>query len=897
MLLEYNGACGNHDINSYAGAPTNIYPAMRSTLASVPQSYGSQTFFTGTDQHLHMLLNYNGAWGNHDLNSECQAPTNISPVAGSALAAISVGGGNSETFFLGADQHVHMLLEYNGACGNHDINSYAGAPTNVLPVAGSALASVVQSYGSQTFFIGTDQHVHMLLNDNGAWGNHDVAGYAGAPSALAGSPLSAVAVGSGAAVAFVSSDEHVHVLVSWSGNWEDDDITAQSASPTAGQGALNTFVLGNNLYVQFVGSNGDVYQVVFGGSGATVSDSGTVSLSAEGVSATACFGGSSNPVCKGQSANGTAAQVASALVQSINNSQAFPAKASVSGATITLTWKEGGPFSVPVSPLSTTHDNPNLFSSPSFTSTAATMSGGGSGNAGYNFALGHAPDGQITSANDLINGNWTFGYDQFNRLVSSNKNSGQTAFNYAYDRYGNRSQQNLTAGTGASPQYSFDLNNHIVGSGVVYDALGNVINDGFHSYTYDAENRLVQVDGGNTAKYVYDALGRRVEGPNGDYLYDLAGHAETIIGLNGVWSYGEIYAGGRHLATYSGATTNFFHPDWLGTKRAMTGMNGAISETCTGFAFGDGMNCTGTNWSFNSFTDDIHDSETNLEHTLFRQYSSTQGRWLTPDPAGTASAAPTNPQSWNRYTYVLGDPANSIDPTGLDNECPSQECYGLGDNQFLPDTFVGPIGFGGAVLGDDTGQCLGPDGVMPCPSGKAPSDPGNAGRSEFPEPIPTPGPPPIHDCVRIFGTCLGLIPYVPTPPITLRPLRTTATVQAAVPKKRRTWVQLRGACYAMYVQGNNGISGDPPLPGSYGDPGSSAFNPPSYVYQQTTPSEPGGNLPSGQALVTVNPGTAGATLSGPFGGGIGAIGVGFGTLPAIDACATALYNGPGNIYY
>jgi hypothetical protein len=37
---------------------------------------------------------------------------------------------------------------------------------------------------------------------------------------------------------------------------------------------------------------------------------------------------------------------------------------------------------------------------------------------------------------------------------------------------------------------------------------------------------------------------------------------------------------------------------------------------------------------------------------LLRQQSSTQGRWLVPDPAGLAAVDPTNPQTWNRYAYV-----------------------------------------------------------------------------------------------------------------------------------------------------------------------------------------------------------------------------------------------------
>jgi RHS repeat-associated protein len=245
-------------------------------------------------------------------------------------------------------------------------------------------------------------------------------------------------------------------------------------------------------------------------------------------------------------------------------------------------------------------------------------------------------------------------------------NHGGQGLSYDYDRYGNRWHQNVTQGQGPAPQYTFDNStNRISGSGVTYDALGNVTNDGFHAYAYDAEGRLITVDGGTTATYVYDAEQRRVRGPSQEYLYDLAGNAVTMLSLTGVWNFTDIYAGGRHLATYSGGTTNFLHADWLGTKRVMTGVNAAVSQTCTGLPFGDGVTCTPTtNWTYNGFTDDIHDSETNLEHTWFRQLSGTQGRWTTPDPY-LGSMDLTNPQSLNRYAYVMNNPINLTDPSGL----------------------------------------------------------------------------------------------------------------------------------------------------------------------------------------------------------------------------------------
>ncbi len=65
------------------------------------------------------------------------------------------------------------------------------------------------------------------------------------------------------------------------------------------------------------------------------------------------------------------------------------------------------------------------------------------------------------------------------------------------------------------------------------------------------------------------------------------------------------------------------------------------------------------------FTGWERDGETGLDHTLFRQYISAPGRWMTPDPAGLAAVDLSNPQSLNRYAYVMNNPVNFIDPLGL----------------------------------------------------------------------------------------------------------------------------------------------------------------------------------------------------------------------------------------
>jgi RHS repeat-associated protein len=54
-----------------------------------------------------------------------------------------------------------------------------------------------------------------------------------------------------------------------------------------------------------------------------------------------------------------------------------------------------------------------------------------------------------------------------------------------------------------------------------------------------------------------------------------------------------------------------------------------------------------------------------VTHFGAREYAKTQGRWLSPDPAGLAAVDPSNPPTWNRYAYVMNNPLSYIDPTGL----------------------------------------------------------------------------------------------------------------------------------------------------------------------------------------------------------------------------------------
>ncbi len=55
----------------------------------------------------------------------------------------------------------------------------------------------------------------------------------------------------------------------------------------------------------------------------------------------------------------------------------------------------------------------------------------------------------------------------------------------------------------------------------------------------------------------------------------------------------------------------------------------------------------------------------NLSDFMFREYRPAHGRWTSPEPLGLGAVDPANPQSWNRYAYVMNNPMNLVDPLGL----------------------------------------------------------------------------------------------------------------------------------------------------------------------------------------------------------------------------------------
>jgi RHS repeat-associated protein len=171
----------------------------------------------------------------------------------------------------------------------------------------------------------------------------------------------------------------------------------------------------------------------------------------------------------------------------------------------------------------------------------------------------------------------------------------------------------------------------------------------------------------------------------------------------------------------SGAGTSYITTDHLASTRLVTDTDGAVKARHDYLPFGEeltagiGSRSSGQGYGVNEglrqkFTSKQRDAESGLDYFGARYYASTQGRFTSTDPLDE-SAHILLPQTWNRYSYVLNNPLNVIDPNGMgwlhidgtdglywDSRVNSQEdadkYYPGRRAQYLPYGTVGTITYG-----------------------------------------------------------------------------------------------------------------------------------------------------------------------------------------------------------
>lgn len=305
-------------------------------------------------------------------------------------------------------------------------------------------------------------------------------------------------------------------------------------------------------------------------------------------------------------------------------------------------------------------------------------------------------NGQLGKIESYIGANkqWTqkFRYDHIGRLKQSEERRGDTnALSYKqvfdFDRYGNmyrKSANNGTSGQANPLPYTpieetttpgtghIEKQTNRFRTGTTYDEAGNVTVDSRfrdQRYYYDANGRMVQA--GSTM----------VEIPDSHSVYDAAGQRVATFNEGIVWTFFIYDAFGRMVAEYGGMTAvdecgvKYMLSDWQGSNRAVVSNAGFVLARNDYTAYGEEIQSdTGLRTMAQGFGSNLtprqkyglteRDQPTGLDHTWFRKHENRAGRWTSPDPY-RGSMTITDPQSFNRFAYVSGQPTNFIDPSGL----------------------------------------------------------------------------------------------------------------------------------------------------------------------------------------------------------------------------------------
>lgn len=301
--------------------------------------------------------------------------------------------------------------------------------------------------------------------------------------------------------------------------------------------------------------------------------------------------------------------------------------------------------------------------------------------------MGYAYQDNQTTLSPNLGHTATFQYDALNRLINAQATgsvSYELPFSYTVDgsdgRYGNVTCVINASTSGLCPTYSFNsANNRITNPGYTYDAAGNLTSDGTYTYQYDAEGRRQSVMEGGTpiTSLTYNANGQVVS-----LLYQVYGNHEVVgvfspagrelgyyDGASGDWFDRDIWAAGRMVAqsfpeSFEGGLIQYLHANALGSDSQITIQTGAVGYDILYYPWGEYWKHAGSQGD-SHFARFQQTAGIASSGTPTRRYSMSEGRWLTPDPAGMSAADLSNPQSWNAYAYALNNPTTRTDPSGL----------------------------------------------------------------------------------------------------------------------------------------------------------------------------------------------------------------------------------------
>jgi RHS repeat-associated protein len=224
--------------------------------------------------------------------------------------------------------------------------------------------------------------------------------------------------------------------------------------------------------------------------------------------------------------------------------------------------------------------------------------------------------------------------------------------------------------------------------------------DGYYRLLARHSAKSLDVEGASTANgaaiHQWDYAGGanqqwQVESVGGGYYRIVARHSGKCLDVpeaaqhSGAWLHQWDCWGGHNQqfqlravgAAGGAAQIDWLVTDHLGTPRMIADQTGSLvgikrhDYLPFGEEIGAGVGGRTTGQGYSQldgvrfrYTGAERDDETGLDFMQARYFSSTQGRFTSPDPL-LSSGELHDPQTWNRYAYALNNPLLYTDPTGL----------------------------------------------------------------------------------------------------------------------------------------------------------------------------------------------------------------------------------------
>jgi len=266
--------------------------------------------------------------------------------------------------------------------------------------------------------------------------------------------------------------------------------------------------------------------------------------------------------------------------------------------------------------------------------------------------------GNIQGITDSIDSSRTqaFAYDHLNRLTQAQSTSYET-LSYTYTEIGNiHIKEGITYTYGTRPHAVMSTSD---GKAYTYDANGNMTGDTQRTIAYNYDNMPSSIKYNKvTTTFVYDGNGSRIKKTAGKTTTVYIGKLYECAGTN-CTKY--IFTGDTRIAKKTSTATLYYHQDHLGSSSVITNTSGSKVEEIHYLPFGGTWADTNSVLTTHKFTAQELDAETGLYYYGARYYNPVLARFISPD---SIVPDPTDPQAFNRYSYVRNNPLIYTDPSG-----------------------------------------------------------------------------------------------------------------------------------------------------------------------------------------------------------------------------------------